>query len=68
MNTKTYEFDEGLIAISADIALSVNDLAKRLTELNELFFNTFPWKVTQVKHLRWRLCVPKLRLIRVGHE
>lgn len=59
----TYKFDEGLIAISADITLGVNDLTERLTKLNELFFNTLPRQVTQVKHFRWRLCISKLRLI-----
>lgn len=46
-----YEFDEGLVAIGADIALRVDDGAEGLTELGELLGRALPGEVAQMKHL-----------------
>lgn len=38
-----YKFDEGLVAIGANVALGVDDLAKGLAELHEFLFGALPW-------------------------
>jgi len=58
-----YEFNEGLIAISANIAFGVNDSTKRTTKLNEFLFRTFPWKIAKVKNFGWSLCVSELVIV-----
>ena len=63
-----YEFDEGLIAIGADITLGVDDLAEGLAELDELLLGALPQEVTEVEHLRRRLHVPELRRPRCRHR
>ena len=64
----TYELDECLVVIGADVALGVDDLAERLAELNELLFDALPWQVAEVEDLRWRLRVPELSLPRRRHR
>ena len=58
-----YEFNEGLIAISANIAFGVNDSTERTTKLNEFLFRTFPWKIAKVKNFGWSLCVSELMIV-----
>ncbi|GMN42215.1 hypothetical protein TIFTF001_011438 [Ficus carica] len=55
-----YEFDEGLVAIGADITLGVDDLTEGLAELDELLFRALPWEIPEVENLRRRLGVPEL--------
>lgn len=48
---RAYEFDEGLVAISADVALGVDDLAEGFTELDELLLSALPWEIAEMKDL-----------------
>jgi len=57
---RTYELDEGLVAVGADAALGVDDAAEGLAELDELLFRALPRKVPQVQHLGRRLRVAEL--------
>lgn len=59
---KAHKFDESLIAIGADIALGIDDLAESFTKVDELLFDAFPWKIPQMHHLRRRLRITELRL------
>lgn len=59
-----YEFDEGLVAIGADIALSIDDGAEGFAELGEFLGRALPGEVPQMEHLRRRLSVPELLLRR----
>ena len=45
----THEFQEGLVKISADIALGIDDLAEGFTELHKLLLCALPWKITKVE-------------------
>lgn len=64
----THEFHEGLVAIGADIALGVDDLAEGFTELHKLLLGALPWKIAKVEDLRRGLSVSELRLPRGGHR
>lgn len=57
-----YKFNEGLVPIGTDIALGVDNLAERRTEVNELVIGALPREVAEVKHLRRGLSVTELLL------
>jgi hypothetical protein len=57
-----YEFNKGLITISADIAFGVDDSTEWITKFNEFFFWTLPWKIAKVKNLGRGLSVSELVL------
>lgn len=48
---RAYEFDEGLVAISADVALGVDDLAEGFTELDELLLSALPGEIAEMEDL-----------------
>lgn len=58
------EFYEGLVAIGADVAFSVDDLAEWLAKLDKFLLRALPRQVTEVQNLRWGLRVTELRLTR----
>jgi len=61
------EFDECLVAVGADAAFGVDDLAEGGPQLDQLLRGAVPRQVPQVEHLRRRLRVPELRLPTGSH-
>ena len=62
MDLEAYEFNKSLVSIGADIGLSVNDLPKGFTKLDEFLFRTLPREITEMEDLRWRLGITELGL------
>lgn len=67
MDLEAYEFNKSLVSIGANIAFSINDLPKGLTELDEFLFRTLPWEITEMEDLRWRLGITELGLAWCWH-
>ena len=66
---RTYEFNESLVAISSNVALSVHNFSEWFAKIDKFFLAALPWQVAKVKNLGRRLRVAKLRLsCRGGHD
>ena len=59
---EAYKLNKSLVSIGANIALSINDLPKGFTKLDEFLFRTLPWEITEMEYLRWRLGITELVL------